>query len=479
MIFNSVEFFIFFSVFFVLYWFVSNRNLSFQNILLLIGSYIFYAWWDWRFLSLLIGSSLLNYYLGLGIWNSKTDKKKKGLLLIGLVQGLGGLIFFKYVNFFVDSFLSAFSFFNIDLNLHAMNLILPLGISFYTFRTVSYLLDIYKGKIEPSHNPIVFFSYVAFFPSLISGPIDRASTLIPQLEKNRNFDYDQAVDGCRQILWGLFKKFVVADNCGLFTKLIFNDYHELPGSSLLLGAFYYTIQIYADFSGYSDMAIGFAKLLGFNITKNFDYPFFSQNIAGFWRKWHISLTSWLTDFVFTPLTIAFRDYGKVGLILAIIINFTTIGLWHGANWTFILFGFLHGCYYIPLIIRGTLSKKNKIADDKLLPSFSEFIYMSITFIVVMLTFIVFRSDTISQAVDYFARMFSSSFLSIPKLFNKITTGFIIVLIAVEWLQRSKQHGLQITNISNPFMRKTLYFITVLIIFIFGAFNNADFLYFKF
>ena len=253
-----------------------------------------------------------------------------------------------------------------------------LGISFFTFRTLSYLLDIDKGKIKAEKNWVVFFAYVSFFPSILSGPIDRAKNLIPQLEKKRAFDYNQAIDGLRQILWGLFKKIVIADNCAPFVNQIFNNYQSYPSSSLLLGAFFYAIQIYADFSGYSDMAIGISRLMGFNITKNFDFPFFAQNIAEYWRKWHMSLTSWLTDYVFTPLSIAFRDYGKWGLTFAIIINFTIIGIWHGPNWTYVLFGFLHGCYFIPLILRGTMNKKNKIAKGKLFPSFRELINMLAT-----------------------------------------------------------------------------------------------------
>ena len=273
MLFNSITFAVFFVGFFLLYWLAFKQNLKLQNILLLAGSYVFYAWWDWRFLSLLIGSSALNYYLGIFIAKSENNKRRRFLLFIGLLQGIGGLIFFKYYNFFITSFASAFSIFNFHIEVRTLQLILPLGISFYTFRTISYLLDIDKGKIKPVTDIVVFFSYVAFFPSLISGPIDRAKLLIPQLEKERVFDYSGITDGMRQVLWGLFKKIVVADNCAAITNQIFSNYENLPASSLVLGALFYSFQLYADFSGYSDMAIGIARMLGFNITKNFNFPF--------------------------------------------------------------------------------------------------------------------------------------------------------------------------------------------------------------
>jgi alginate O-acetyltransferase complex protein AlgI len=357
MIFNSAPFFIFFTAFFLLYWLVFNRNLKLQNLLILTGSYVFYAWWDWRFLFLLAGYSLLNFLLGLYMGRVKSQRAKNWLMYTGVIAGLGSLLYFKYSNFFITSLLGIFP----RLDIHTIQLILPLGISFYTFRTLSYLFDIHKGKMQPTTNWVAFFAFVAFFPCLLSGPVDKAKTLLPQLQAKRNFNYTNAADALRQILWGLFKKIVIADNLSLVTNNVYDNYLHLPGSTLLIGIVYFAIQLYADFSGYSDMAIGIARLLGFNITRNFDYPFFAQNIAEFWRKWHISLTSWLTEYVFTPLSITFRDYDKWGLVMAIMINFTLIGIWHGANWTFVLFGILHGFYYIPLIIKGTLNKKKKIA----------------------------------------------------------------------------------------------------------------------
>jgi len=483
MLFNSIPFTVFFVVFFVLYWFVFKQSLKLQNLLVLAGSYVFYAWWDWRFLSLLIGSSLLNYYLGIFIEKSSNDKHRRFLLIVGLLQGIGGLLFFKYYNFFVTSFADAFSLFNVKLEVRTLQLILPLGISFYTFRTISYLLDIDKNKIKPTKDWVVFFSYVAFFPSLISGPIDRAKLLIPQLEKKREFEYAGISDGLRQILWGLFKKIVVADNCAAITNQIFDNYLNLPASSLVLGALFYSFQLYADFSGYSDMAIGFARLLGFNITKNFNFPFFAQNIAEYWRRWHISLTSWLTDYVFTPLSISFRDYGKFGLVLAILLNFVVVGLWHGANWTFIWFGFLHGCYFVPLIIRGTMNKKKKLQPKKILPSFTEFRNILLTFTLVTIANIIFRADSMSHALDFFKHILSKSIFSYPLFTNRISALisliFSIVLLIVEWLQRDKEHGLQLNNDRLPqLVRWGIYYAIGIVIVWYGGYQET-FIYFQF
>jgi alginate O-acetyltransferase complex protein AlgI len=486
MVFNSLPFLIFFTAFFLLYWFVVNKNLKLQNLLLLVGSYVFYGWADWRFVSFLIGVSALNFYLGIYIEKAKNPTYKKVLLYIGLLAGIGGLAFFKYYNFFVTSFKDLFQLLNVNLNLQTLNIIVPLGISFFTFRTISYLLDIDKGKIESTKDWIVFFNYVSFFPALLAGPIDKARSFIPQLEKNRIFEYNNAVDGLQQILWGLFKKIVIADNCAYITNNIFGNYESLPASSLLLGAFLYTIQIYADFSGYSDMAIGFSRLIGFNVTKNFEFPFFSQNIAEFWRKWHISLTSWLTEYVFTPLSITFRDYDKLGLIFAIVINFTICGIWHGANWTYVLFGFLHGCYFIPLILKGTINKKKKIAKDKLLPSFREFINVLMTFSLVMFTFIIFRSETIDQAFHYFKGLFSVSIftnpipaLSLSTLDTLAIVSFISIMLIVEWLNREKEFGLQINYIKRPYFRICVYYAILFSILFFGAITSSEFIYFKF
>ncbi|HXB09768.1 MAG TPA: MBOAT family O-acyltransferase [Puia sp.] len=439
--------FLSFPLFFCLYWY-GGRGRRWQNGLLLAGSYLFYAVWDWRFLPLLIGSSLLNYFLGIGIHKATNEAARRALLWIGLLEGVGSLVFFKYVHSF-----------------------LPLGLSFYTFRTMSYLLDIKKNKIEPTHDWIAFFSYIAFFPCIIAGPIDRAGAFIPQLETPRIFDLPKASDNMRQILWGIFKKIAIADNCAVFTTDIFLHYKTLPGVSLWIGAFLYTIEIYADFSGYSDMAIGMAGLLGFRVAKNFNFPFFARNIADFWRRWHITLTSWLTDYVFTPLSIYFRDLGKIGLVLAILITFTLIGIWHGPKWTFVLFGFLHGCYYIPLLVsrwRPPLGRIGRMAG---------------TFLLVMGTFILFRAESLSQAMGYYHRLFTAPFLTGFSIIQKVnfaaTAVGIAILFTAEGLQRNKEHVLQIDCIKSRLVRTLIYYSLIGFILVFSPSEFADFIYIRF
>ena len=473
MLFTSLAFIIFFFVFFFLYWFVLNRNLRVQNGLILLGSYFFYCWWDWRFLSLLVGYSLLNYFLGLYIYKANTQKAKNIFLYIGVLAGVGSLIYFKYTNFFITSFIEGFARFNIQLSIKTISIALPLGISFYTFKTLSYLFDIHKGKLEPVKDIVLFSSFIAFFPSLIAGPIDKAQTLIPQLSKKREFVYEDATDGVRQIIYGFFKKLVIADSLSTFTDNIFDNYHSMPGSTLVIGAFYYSIQIYADFSGYSDMAIGFARLLGFKITNNFEYPYFAQNVGEYWRRWHISLTKWLTEYVFTPLSIAFRDYGQFGLILAIVINLTVIGAWHGARWTFVVFGFLHGLYFIPLILKGTMNKKVKRDPNKKLPNLNELGHMLKNMAMVTIAFVFFRSDTLSQAFGILKKIASRSLLEHP---TNISLRYLLVILAfmiVEWIRQNPK--LKISLIT---YRPVFYVLISIMVFLYFG-KQASFIYFKF
>ncbi len=433
---------------------------------------------------ILIGISAFNFLLGILIEKSSKASVRKWLLFAGLLQGIGGLLYFKYFNFFIESFKDAFHLLNVNLNLHTLNIIVPLGISFFTFRTISYLIDIYNEKINATKDWVVFFTYVSFFPSLLSGPIDKAVHFVPQLEKKRAFDYLQVTTGLRQILWGLFKKVVIADNCAVFTNQIFDHYQHLPASSLLLGIFLYTMQVYADFSGYSDMAIGIARLLGFKITRNFDYPFFAQNIAQFWRKWHISLTSWFTEYVFTPLSIAFRDLGKPGIILSILINLCIVGMWHGANWTYLLFGLIHGLLFIPLILNGTMNKTKKIAADKLFPSLKEFISILVTFTIVMLTIILFRSENIGQAFNYFSGLFSLSLFKIPVFPVSasgivITIVFVVLMMIIEWLGREQEFAIARLGFKWPTVaRWALYYAMIFAVFYFSG-KEQQFIYFKF
>jgi len=478
MIFNSIAFITFFLFFFLFYWLVFAKSLKLQNLLLLAGCYFFYAWWDWRFLFVMIAYSMFNYKLGLYISKSTTNKKKHYLTLLASVVSIGLLGYFKYTNFFISSFVSAFAGLHVSSDSHIINIVLPLGISFYTFRTLSYIYDIKNGKVKPTDDWVVFFSFVAFFPCLVSGPIDRARNFIPQLQNKRTFDYNKAIDASRQILWGLFKKIVIADKLALLTDYVYSDYSKFRGSALLLIAIYYSFQLYADFSGYSDMAIGISKLLGFEVAKNFDFPFFSQNIADFWRRWHISLTGWLTEYVFTPVSISLRDYGKLGLIIAILTNLTVIGIWHGANWTYFAFGLLHGIFFIPLILKGTLNKKKKANPNKLFPGFSESLNMLFTFMLVTFSFILFRSANLAQAFDYFKKICSSTLFSFPVGVSLRIVPVIILFIIAEWLQRNKPFTLHINNL-NPYLRLGIYYLLVFAIFKYSSAQVTQFIYLKF
>ena len=356
MVFNSIPFVLFFVVVFFVYWFLLKKYTKAQNVFLLVASYFFYGYADWKMLPLLMVATAVFYYLGIGIGHSKSEKTASRLRVLGVVLGVGLLLYFKYLNIFIESFAHLFEIIGLHTNWHTFNIIMPLGVSFFTFRLISYVIDVYNGEVEPTRDVVEFATYIAFFPCILSGPIDKPK-FIDQLHQKRKFNYYQAVDGLRQILWGLFKKMLVADTCALYVDKVFSSYTDQTGSTLLFAIILYSFQLYADFSGYSDMAIGVGKLLGFRITRNFHYPFFALNVADFWHRWHISLTTWVTDYVFTPLNFQFRRWGKVGVILAIIINMMVVGLWHGANWKYILFGLYHGLLFVPLILSGAFMKK--------------------------------------------------------------------------------------------------------------------------
>ncbi len=386
MLFNSIDFAIFLPVVFFLYWFVTNHNLKLQNALLVVASYIFYGWWDWTFLSLIAFSSFVDYFVGIGLSKTDNSRKRKILLLISILVNLGFLGFFKYCNFFLDNFVEAFSFFGQSINVQGLNIVLPVGISFYTFQTLSYSIDVYRRKLEPTKDVVAFFAFVSFFPQLVAGPIERATNLLPQFYIERKFEYDKAVDGMRQILWGLFKKMVIADNCAYYATDIFTNYQDYPGSTLLLGVFFFAFQIYGDFSGYSDIAIGTSRLFGFNLMKNFAFPYFSRDIAEFWRRWHISLSTWFRDYVYIPL--GGSRGGKWMNIRNIFVIFIVSGFWHGANWTFIIWGALNALYFLPLML---LSKNrintDTVAQGKILPNVKEFFQIGSTFILTLIAWL--------------------------------------------------------------------------------------------
>jgi D-alanyl-lipoteichoic acid acyltransferase DltB (MBOAT superfamily) len=484
MIFNSFNFLIFFVVIFFLYYFPLKEETKAQNWLLLLASYFFYGYADWRMVPLLLTATGIFYLLGITIEKSK-EKTATLLTLFGGVLGVGLLFYFKYLNFFIESFSELFNSIGLKANLGTFNIILPLGISFFTFRLISYAIEIHRGKIEATKDFVVFATYVSFFPTILSGPIDRPNNFIPQLQAKRSFDYNLVVDGCRQILWGLFQKLVIADNLAGFVNGVWGDIPGQSGSTLLIIAILYSFQLYTDFSGYSHIAIGVGKLLGFRITRNFNNPYFSRNIAEFWRSWHISLTSWLTDYIFIPLNIKFRNLGNLGIILAIIINMVVVGLWHGANWTFVIFGLYHGLLFIPLVLSGSIFKKKKLKENKFgLPSLKDFFRIIVTFLLWTLSLIIFRAENIGQAMSYISEILSSSLFIIP-YFVGGTLALKIVIITtffmlIEWFGREQEYAIAILGLKwkRP-LRYAMYYAILAAIVVFKAAEEEQFIYFQF
>ncbi|MFN2261837.1 MAG: MBOAT family protein [Psychroflexus sp.] len=482
MLFNSIDFAIFLPIVFLLYWFVVNKNLKLQNSLILGASYVFYAWWDWRFLSLIIFSTIVDYVVGLKLKSKNNKTNRKFLLWISIIVNLGFLGFFKYYNFFLENFRSAFSIFGMEINANSLNIILPVGISFYTFQTLSYTIDIYKQKLEPTRDFIAFSAFVSFFPQLVAGPIERAKNLLPQFFSKRNFDYSKAVDGLRQILWGLFKKVVIADNCAEFANQIFNNSADMNGSTLVLGALFFTFQIYGDFSGYSDIAIGTARLFGFKLMRNFAFPYFSRDIAEFWRRWHISLSTWFRDYLYIPL--GGSRGGNWKAIRNIFVIFIVSGFWHGANWTFIVWGALNAFYFIPLFLSKThKSHLEIVAKGRYLPSVKNLFLMLITFSLTVFSWIFFRAESISHAFAYISEIFSASLFSMPEFIGMRDALITMILIGlftiVEWRGREWQFGLERFGFKwkRP-IRFAVYYCIVIIIFWFGG-EQQDFIYFQF
>lgn len=483
MTFTSIGFALFLPVVFLLYWFVFSVSSRMQNILLLFASIIFYCIADWRFSFLLAASGLINFYLGLAISKKKEGNGRRFLFFMGLTFNIGILLYFKYLNFFVDSFVRLVNLFGADISFTPLQILLPLGISFFTFQMIGYLIDVNNEEIQPSYDLLSFLTYLAYFPKILSGPIERVQRFLPQIQNKRVFDYDLAVDGVRQFLWGLFKKMVIADRLMPLTDKIFNDYSLYNGSTLLLGSILYIIGLYADFSGYSDMACGVSKLFGVKITNNFARPFFSTNISDFWKRWHISLTSWLMDYVFTPLNFTLRKYKKIGLSMAILITFLLVGLWHGANWTFIIFGIIQGLYFVPLIFSGTLNKGKEISSDAVVPSLNNALRVGGLFILISLTSVLFKANNAYQAFDYYSIVFSASLFSIPVIpeFQKtlVTLIFIGICCLVEWVTKGYEHPF--SGHGETWLRPlwpVLYFIMVLVIIWFGG-QQQQFIYFQF
>lgn len=482
MLFNSIDFAIFLPIVFILYWFFANKKLKLQNFLVVVASYVFYGWWDWRFLSLIIFSTLVDYSVGRKLKKEDNPIIRKLLLWTSISVNIGFLGFFKYYNFFLENFITAFSFFGAEISASSLNIILPVGISFYTFQTLSYTIDVYRKKLKPTKDFIAFAAFVSFFPQLVAGPIERATNLLPQFTKRRVFNNAEAVDGLRQILWGLFKKIVIADNCAVLANQIFNNSADLNGSTLLIGALFFTIQIYGDFSGYSDIALGTAKLFGFNLMRNFAFPYFSRDIAEFWRRWHISLSTWFRDYLYIPL--GGSRGGTAIKIRNIFVIFLISGFWHGANWTFLIWGFLNACYFLPLMLTNKNRKNmDTIAQGRVLPSLKEFSQMTLTFGLVVLGWIFFRAESLNHALIYISGIFSPSLFEPPHLANMNKAVEVMILtglfVLIEWLGRENKYAIENLGLKwrRP-LRWIAYYLIIMSLFFFAG-RQQEFIYFQF
>ena len=479
MLFNSIEFICFLPIVFIVYW-LADKHLKWQNFLVVTASYIFYGWWDIRFLSLIILTSSFCFVSGLLIERAEGNRKKQKINnTINILLNIGILGTFKYFDFFSTNIETALHSLGFEPDWITLDILLPVGISFYTLQALSYSIDVYQKKISACHDPIAFFAFVSFFPQLVAGPIERATNLLPQFYKRRTFDYSKAIDGCRQMLWGFFKKMIIADNCAMAVNEIWGSYQYQSGFTLLLGGLLFTFQIYGDFSGYSDIAIGCARLFGIDLMKNFNYPYFSRDISEFWRRWHISLSTWFRDYIYIPL--GGSRCKKTKVIRNTFIIFIISGLWHGANWTFILWGIYHALLFMPLLLlnKNRRYTKNVIAVGKLLPSFKEAVQMFSTFFLVLIGWIIFRSNDIGEASDYLARLFSPSLFEVSFPHGKRALIYCLVLLIIEWMQREKEHALQINKeIKSPVVRWGIYYILIFII-VFLQGTPADFIYFQF
>ncbi len=477
MLFNSIIFAIFLPIVFIIYWLL-RKNMRLQNLFVVVASYVFYGWWDWRFLILIAFTSFCSWGSGLLIGKSLTQPSLEGRskfwLWLNIAINLGILGVFKYYDFFVSSFAGMLG---VDASHHLLNVILPVGISFYTFQALSYSIDVYRGRIAPTKDVIAFFAYVAFFPQLVAGPIERATNLLPQFEKTRTFDYAAAVDGMRRILWGLFKKVVVADNCAIYVNQVWATYDTHSGSTLVLAAILFAFQIYGDFSGYSDIAIGTAKLFGINLKDNFLTPYFSRNVAEFWKRWHISLNTWFVDYVYIPL--GGSRNGQWNTIRNTFVIFLLSGLWHGANWTYVTWGLYHALLFVPLILLGATKKYRDAATWRQIPQ------MLLTFGLVVIGWIIFRAPSITEAWVYISSMCNRSLLSAPWLIDRTfyvpTFLGIVVMLVLEWLNREQKHGLaRISRYAS--IRYAVYFALTMVCVLYMYLHietDSQFIYFQF
>ncbi|RWY49350.1 MBOAT family O-acyltransferase [Mucilaginibacter gilvus] len=486
MLFNSLSFAVFLPIVFILYWLIGSKHLRFQNVLLLVASYFFYAFWDYRFLFLLMFSTFLDYSTGIKVHEAESKALKKFWLWLSVIINLGFLCVFKYYNFFTDSFAALLSGFGFRSNFGVIDVVLPVGISFYTFHGLSYIFDIYKKRIEPTKNFVDYSLFVSFFPLLVAGPIERATHLLPQIKAKREFSYTTATDGLRQIMWGLFKKIVIADNCAEYANMVFNNYTHYPGSVLAMGAVFFAFQIYCDFSGYSDIALGTARLFGIELIRNFAFPYFSRDIAEFWRRWHISLSSWFRDYLYIPL--GGSKGSKLNQVRNIFIIFIVSGLWHGASWTFIAWGALNALYFMPLL----LLKRNRnnietVAQGKLLPRLTDVLKMSLTFTLTVFAWIFFRAEDIPHAFSYISGIFSRSILVLPTgesfMGGTVNVGAVIVLVVlftvVEWIGREHQFAIAKTGLGWPKPVRWVFYLSVVVCIFYFTGVSQQFVYFQF
>ena len=479
MLFNSIEFLVFLFTVFILYWCVFKKHVKLQNILILVASYVFYGWWDWRFLLLILLSTLVDYTIGIQLNNSNVQTKRKVLLWGSIFFNIGLLGFFKYYDFFIDNWMLAWESIGVSMHKSTLNIILPVGISFYTFQTLSYTIDVYRNKLKATSDFISFASFVSFFPQLVAGPIERATNLLPQFYTKRKFNYETAKNGVALIVWGLFKKVVIADSCALYVNAIFEDYESKDSVTLILGAVYFSFQIYGDFSGYSDIAIGTSRLFGFDLMRNFNYPYFSRDIAEFWRRWHISLSTWFRDYVYIPL--GGSKGSKLYQLRNVIIIFVVSGFWHGANWTFVVWGGLNALYFIPLLLLNKNRRNLEVIPTNRIgfPTIKVLFQILSTFVITTIAWVFFRSPTVTDAFGYLKKivLFDEfkwiKYLSIERYAIELIP-IVALLLVIEWFSREREHP-----IMGKYILVKLYMVIVFII-VFGVYSNpSDFIYFQF
>jgi len=495
--FHSLTYAVFYLVVVVLYWTVARRPLLVQNVLVLGASYLFYGWWDWRFLFLILGSSLVDYFVAMGLSrDDASEGRRKALLATSLVVNLGALGFFKYFNFFIESASMALEGLGLPLQLGTLNIILPVGISFYTFQTISYTVEVYRGQIKPTRDPIAFLAFVSFFPQLVAGPIERAEDLLPQFLSPRRFDLDRARDGLRQALWGMAKKVVIADTLAMWVDPAFATFDTLGGVSIFIATWLFMVQLYCDFSGYSDIAIGCARVMGFDLSRNFAYPFFSRSLTEFWQRWHITLYSWLRDYLFFEIEMGIRrrhierrkrlpktERGprrppRWTTAANLVLLFTVSGLWHGATWAFVIWGVVNGLYLVPEFYRNQKVPREVVAHDRWLPNLVEARQMLKVNVLLLFSMVLFRSQTVDQAFAIYGRMLGAPLVDFELAAWALPCAIAALPLLLEWPQRHRQHALELEG-APTYVRWGIDYTLVFLIVLFAREDGVQFVYFQF